>query len=253
MQSNTQDSGLENWHDFEVESPKEILALLRSIGEKNQLIRMVIAGQNDVCVTSILAVDPHEGIVTLDCSINKDQNRRIVTAGRVAFETTLDKIRILFAADEVEECTFENGPALRIAVPDSLIRLQRREFYRMATPVSNPVRVTIPLPPELGGGMSTFPLADISCGGIAILDNKLILGTTIGANYTTCRIDLPDVGIVMTTLQIRNSLDLTLLNAKTNRRLGCQFIDISRGMLSNVQRYITKLERERNARIAGLG
>jgi c-di-GMP-binding flagellar brake protein YcgR len=51
---------------------------------------------------------------------------------------------------------------------------------------------------------------------------------------------------------VRSSLDLTLLNDKTNRRLGCEFVDISRANLSAVQRYITKLERERNARIAGL-
>jgi len=114
------------------------------------------------------------------------------------------------------------------------------------------VRVAIALPPELGGGSTTFPLADISCGGIAILDNKMILGDAIGRNYLDCKIDLPEVGQVATSLQIRNSLDLTLLNNKTNRRLGCEFVNISRGMLSYVQRYITKLERERNARIAGL-
>ena len=56
----------------------------------------------------------------------------------------------------------------------------------------------------------------------------------------------------MTTLQIRNSVELTLLTHKTNRRLGCHFTDISRANLAMVQRYITKLERERNARIAGL-
>ena len=123
----------------------------------------------------------------------------------------------------------------------------------MPTPLTNPVPALVPMPFELGGGNATFPLADISCGGIAILDNKLVLGNTIGNNYADCRIDLPDIGMVTATLQIRNSLDLTLLNNKSNRRLGCHFIDISRGNLAMVQRYITKLERERNARIAGLG
>ena len=247
------DSELENWHDFEVESRREIIALLRSIGEKNQLIRMLIHGESDVCVTSILDVAPDSNTLILDCSINREQNQRIVAAKRISFETTLDKIRILFSADSVQETTFQNSPALKTAIPASLIRLQRREYYRMATPVSNPVRALIPMPDELGGGTNVFPLADISCGGIAILDNKLLLGNTIGHNYPACRIDLPDVGTVVTTLQIRNSLDLTLLNSKTNRRLGCEFVDISRGNLANVQRYITKLERERNARIAGLG
>ena len=78
------------------------------------------------------------------------------------------------------------------------------------------------------------------------------MGDTIGKVYSDCRIELPEVATITTGLQIRNSLDLTLLNNKTNRRLGCQFVDMPRSSLTAVQRYITKLERERNARIAGL-
>jgi len=242
---------LENWHDFEVESRREIIALLRGIGEKNQLIRMLIKGEADVCVTSILDVDEAAQAVYLDCSIDQDQNRRVLASRQLSFETTLDKVRILFAAENVEATIYEGNPAFKIAIPATLIRLQRREFYRIATPVSNPVRVLIALPAELGGPTS-FPLADISCGGISILDNKMILGNAVGKDYLDCRIDLPEVGAVATALQVRNSLDLTLLNNKSNRRLGCEFRNISRGALAAVQRYITKLERERNARIAGL-
>ena len=133
-----------------------------------------------------------------------------------------------------------------------MIRLQRREFYRMSTPVSNPVKVTIPVPYELGGGNAVLPLSDISCGGVCIFDNKFTLGNTIGKNYPNCRIELPEIGIVTTTLQVRNSIDMTLLNNKANRRLGCQFLDMPRASAAAVQRYITRLERERNARIAGL-
>ena len=252
MQS-TNDFGFENWHDYEVGSRREIISLLRSIGEKNQLIRMLIHGEADVCVTTILEVDPDTNTVTLDRSIDAEQNLRILAAKRISFETTLDKIRILFASDDVTETIFERRAALQMALPESLVRLQRREFYRMATPLTNPVRATVPLPQELGGGSAVFPLADISCGGIAVLANKFMLGNTIGVNYPSCRIDLPDIGTVTTTLQVRNSLDLTLLNNKTNRRLGCHFLGISGANLAMVQRYITKLERERNARIAGLG
>lgn len=246
------DAELEAWHDYEVESRREIVALLRQIAEKNQLVRVLIKGEADVCVTSILDVDPDTNTMILDRPVSRDQIERIVAVGAVRCETSLDKIRILFGADGLREISYDGGTAIRANIPASLIRLQRREFYRMATPVSNPVRVTIPLPAELGGALETFPLADISCGGLAVLDNKQILGTTIGATFAGCRLDLPEIGPVMTSLQIRNSLDLTLLNNKTNRRLGCQFVDISRGNLAAVQRYITKLERERNARIAGL-
>jgi c-di-GMP-binding flagellar brake protein YcgR len=246
------DAELEAWHDYEIESPREIVALLRQIAEKNQLIRMLIKGEADVCVTSLLHVDPDTDTVIVDRSVSPEQNARIVAAEAVRCDTSLDKIRIVFALENLREVEFEGGTALAADVPASLIRLQRREFYRMPTPVTNPVRATIPLPDDLGGGAGVFPLADISCGGIAIYDNKLQLGTIIGETFEDCRIELPDIGAVSCSLQIRNSIDMTLLNNKTSRRLGCQFIDISRANLAAVQRYITKLERERNARLAGL-
>jgi c-di-GMP-binding flagellar brake protein YcgR len=246
------DAELESWHDYEVESRREIVALLRQISEKNQLIRMLVKGEADVCVTSLLDVDPDGDTVVLDRSVSLDQHERILSAGKVTCETSLDKIRILFVLEGLGETRFEGGVALRAAIPPTLIRLQRREYYRMPTPVTNPVRATIPLPLELGGGNAVFPLADISCGGIAILDNKMQLGDTIGVLYQNCRIELPEVGPITCTLQIRNTIDMTLLNNKTSRRVGCQFVDISRGNLAGVQRYITKLERERNARLAGL-
>lgn len=245
-------AGMDNWHNYEVHAPREIVSLLRAIQNKKQLIRMLIKGEADVCVTTILDVDTASGMLTLDCSPNAEQNRRVLASGRIAFETTLDKIRILFHIEGLEAAQFEGSPAFTAPLPASLIRLQRREYYRMSTPVTNPVKVTIPMPFESGGGTQSFPLADISCGGIAMLDHKLTLDNTIGLNYPNCRIDLPDIGLVTMTLQVRNSLDLTLLNNKTNRRLGCEFRDLSRASLAAVQRYITFLERERNARVAGL-
>ena len=246
------DAELENWHDYEVQSRREIVALLRQISEKKQLIRMKIKGEADVCVTSVLEVDPESGLFILDRSINREQNERILRAGLVMCETYLDKIRILFRAGGLQELEFGGAPALAANIPDSLIRLQRREFYRMPTPVTNPVPVLVPMPIALGGGSANFPLADISCGGIALLDNKLLLNSTIGQTFTGCRIELPEIGTVNTSLQVRNALDVTMLNNKTSRRIGCMFVDISRANMAGVQRYITKLERERNARLAGL-
>ncbi|UVW27881.1 flagellar brake protein [Massilia sp. H6] len=247
---------LEDWHDYQVESRREIVALLRQIGEKRQLIRMLVKGEADVCVTSILEVDPDTNTMVLDRSIEPAQNERILAAGKVRCETSLDKIRILFNAGELRPCQFEGQPALRADIAPSLIRLQRRECYRMETPVSNPVRAIIPLAPKMvadtGVSSGVFPLHDISCGGIAILDNKLQLGTTIGQAFPNSRIELPEIGPVTVTLQLRNSLEVSMLNNKSHQRLGMQFVDLSRGGMAAVQRYITKLERERNARLAGL-
>lgn len=245
-------SNIENWHNYQVESRREIIAILRAIGEKNQLLRLLINGEADVAVTSVLDIDVDNNQVIVDCSINRDQNQRILSARRLAFETTLDKIRILFWSDDVYSTEYASRPALGFEIPASLIRLQRRDLYRMETPLTNPIRCVIPLPEDLGGTICNFPLADISGGGIALMDEKVILDNTIGRVYKNCRIDLKDIGTVICALQIRSSFDVTLLNGKTNRRIGCQFTEIARPMLNMVQKYITKLERERNAKLNGL-
>ncbi len=246
------DSGMENWHDYEVGSRREIIALLRQLSEKNQLIRMLIRGQADVCLTTILSVDADDNIILLDSPVDREQFARALEAKHISFETSHDKIRILFASEGLTATTVDGRPALSLDIPETMIRLQRREFYRMPTPVSSPVKVTIPRAPEQGGGTLSFPLVDISCGGICLFDNTHQLGNTLGATYLLCRIDLPDVGPVTATLQVRNSIDMTLLNNKAQRRLGCAFVNMSRSGLASVQRYITHLERERNARNAGL-
>jgi flagellar brake protein len=246
------DVDMDNWHDFEVGSRREILALLRGISEKKQMIRMLPVGDSDMCVTTILHVDGDTDSVLLDRPSDPEETARLMSGRPVSFETTLDNIRIIFGSEVMQLGMLDAVPALKIPLPSSLIRLQRREFYRMPTPVGNPVRVTIPMPAEAGGGEAAFPLSDISCGGIAILDNRFVLGDSIGHEYGGCRIELPEIGPIVTGLQIRNAQEMTLMNNKANRRLGCQFIDISPAAMSAVQRYITKLERERNARMAGL-
>ena len=252
MMETIPDTELQDWHKYEITARREIISLLRQIGEKNQLVRMLVRGEGDVCVTAILDLDPDAGTMLLDCSMDRAQNLRILASESLRLETTLDKIRIVFAAEHVEAATWEDRPAVRCAIPASLVRLQRREYYRMETPLVNPVRVTIPMVIDDSSAIEPFTVSDISVGGIALLDSKLLLTNRHEQQLVGCSLALPD-GVVSTTLMVRNSIELTLLNGKSSRRVGCEFVDLSRAGMAIVQRYITKLERERNARVAGLG
>lgn len=248
------DFGLVDLNPYRIHSRREIIALLRAIGERNQLVSLLINGGSEAVVTSILHVDDVNNVVVVDSAPSKLLNERIVSSDKVSFETVLDHIRILFSTDRVHPCTYDNLSALRFALPHSVIRLQRREFYRVATPVANPVRCVIPVPDGTNGTVTpiTTALQNISAGGIAIVDEKKILDYTIGRVYKDCRIDLPGGTPIVATLQIRNSHDLTFASGRTVRRLGCMFIDLPKPLLAAVQRYITKLEREQNARATGM-
>lgn len=252
MPTSNPDFGTENQSPYLVHSHREIVALLRSIGEQHQLITMLVNGGADAVVTSILQVDDTNNAVIIDCAPSALLNQRITQSEDIAFEASLDKVRILFSVASASPTEHEGRPALSIPIPVGLIRLQRREYYRVNTPVLNPILCRILLDSDADENSYAMPLVDISCGGIALLDDKKLLDSTIGREYENCHIDLPGLGVVTVTLQIRNSQELTLFNGKTNRRLGCLFVNLSKGMLAAVQRYIMYLERERNAKITGL-
>ncbi len=240
--------GTEDQNLYQVHSRREIVRLLENIADQRQMITLSLRGGADMVLTTLLGVDDKNNRVYLDCSQNAELNRQIVSGEEVNFESMLDKVRILFSVERIKDCTHANQPALCFAVPTSLIRLQRREFFRVNTPSQQAAQCVIPTP----SGSYTLALVDISCGGVAILDERRQLNTNVGHEYPGCQIDLGDSGSLQVTLQVRNHLDLTLLNGRTQRRVGCQFIHQPPGMLTTVQRYIMALERERNARLTGL-
>jgi c-di-GMP-binding flagellar brake protein YcgR len=243
------DVGIEDLGPYQVHSRREILALLRGIGERNRLVRMIFSGGSEAVLTSILKIDEAADSVIIDCAPDQLQNQRIVESGNISFETILERIRILFFATSIENCLYENGPAFRIALPASLIRLQRREYYRVFT-----LRCTIDIPHDAGQGMKSVTLSvqNVSAGGMAIVDEKKILDDTTGRIYENCKIVLPTGTAITATLEVRNSQEITLANGKAVRRLGCLFIDLPNPMLAAVQRYITKLERDQNAKTTGM-
>jgi c-di-GMP-binding flagellar brake protein YcgR len=251
MQSLHPPLGTENQSSFLVESRREMLALLRGLKEKNQLISMMINEGAEVFITSVLELDDLNNTLTIDSSPSHAANQRIIEAPRVFFEGLLDRISIQFSTSSMQRTTFEGREALKCSIPINMIRLQRRENYRINTPLSNPIRCLIPLEIESEYETIKFSLVDISCGGVALLDEKRILEIYSGQIYDDCKIDLPGVGQIDLALQIRNSQDLTLLNGKINRRVGCEFIGASTAALASVQRYIMKLERERNSKMTG--
>lgn len=248
--------GTEDVSPYQVHSRREITLLLRAMLERKQLVSMQSDGGTEAIVTSILAIDEETGTVIIDRAPSNIINQRIIDSDSVSFETLLDNIRIMFFSSQVQECQFENLPALQFPIPPSLVRLQRREHYRIATPVTTPVRCTITIPPDdAAHGASTtvvVTIKDISCGGIAIVDDRKVLDSTIGRVYSNCRVDLPSGTALQIQIQVRNSADLTLASGKSIRKLGCMFVDLPRPALSIVQRYITRLERERNAKATGM-
>ncbi len=236
---------------YEVTAPREVLGLLDDICEHKPLVALAY-GAGDSFLTSLLQVDRDNRSIVLDAMVDTAVNERATRASRVSLRTMLDNIRIIIPVTGLRTCLHENRPALCANLPESLIRLQRREHYRIQTPMGKPVQAAIPMAGTTGQSTVRLSLFDISCGGVALIEDQAVLDETVGREYPQCRIDLPGIGVIETTLQVRESQEFTLRNGLTRRRIGCQFVNPSPTILSAINRYIMKLERELNARRAGL-
>lgn len=238
---------------YRVHSRREILSLLNNMLEKNQLLSLFIKGGSESVITSILEIDEDDGTMIIDAAPSSSLNENIVASNRIGFEALYNNIRITFTSDRAARCEHQNRPALKVDIPPSLVRLQRREYFRIATPIAKPLRCTFRVTQPDGSFVTIVTLLNnISAGGVGITDEKKVLPTTIGVIYEDCQLELTDNTLVSVKLQVKDCKEFKMTNGKTVNRYGCEFIDIPRAVLAAIQRFITKLEREQNAKASGM-
>ena len=248
----TQAQGRDNQIDddvrFAVRQPAEIVFVLKKIMQNTQLVTAYLDGSADFALTSLLAVMPDTAEIVLDDSPDAAVNKRLLRAKKVLLVTSHNQVKVKFTTSDIREVRYKGRPALRIPLPDTLVRIQRREHYRIATPITKPLICTLPLPDRGPGVQAETIVLDISIGGVALMDNHDATGFQIGDVFENCRIGLPEVGTLVVSLKVRNSFETPLRNGLSFRRCGCHFLNLAPSTESLVQRYIMFLERSRNSR-----
>lgn len=241
-----------DFHQFAIASRLEINQLLHAIMRQPALVTASIGG-DDFFLTTIVAIDDDEDYLLLECARQDEQAQRVLRKQRLLCSTSLDKIKIQFVCEMIEEVSYDGHAAFKTPLPQELVRLQRRNYYRMAVPMTAPVKVALAAAEGSAEGKAPakveLNLLDISCGGIAVVAPPEVFSPELGTQYS-CTIHLPGVPALSTRVQARNGSMLRLANSKLTQRSGFQFIKLPESMLAAIQRYIMRTERERRARAA---
>ncbi|HMX16134.1 MAG TPA: flagellar brake protein [Rhodocyclaceae bacterium] len=226
----------------------EIVYHLKAVAAEHALVAAHYGHGNDFLLTTLLAVD--DGQLHLDVGKDPEVNRRLLAADRIVCVTHHDKVKVQFALRRLDTVSLQGRTAFRADLPDRMLRLQRREYYRLVTPAARPLRCHVPMP---GGAPSIVAtVLDISGGGLAVVVPPAGLDFSPDTVFRGCRIELPEVGTLIVDLRVKNLFEVTLRNGVEVMRSGCQFERMPGPMLTLVQRYILKVERERKARESGL-
>jgi c-di-GMP-binding flagellar brake protein YcgR len=228
---------------FLVRHRQEIARILRGLSQRREIVSAFFNGGSELMLTAVLDADHELGFVMLDCGANPAANERILQAEKIIFVTALDRVKVQFSSVSIEMGVFQAGSALMIPFPEQVLQLQRREYYRLTTPIMNPLMCEVVVKP---GVVESFPIVDISAGGIGmIIGNTPDQRLAVGQTYPGCRIELPGVGPIEITLSIQNLFEATLKSGKKIYRSGCKFTNLRGAAENQIHRYILRLERER--------
>lgn len=235
-------------------SRSEILFVLRSAMQKKCMLTAYFDGGRSFFLTTLLAISDDGNWLYFDVSNDAAINKAALSANKVMFTTMVDKVKVQFSVGGLQEVPAGSRKAFAGQLPETLLRLQRREHFRLSTPIATPVRCEIMVPKPDGGATElALSLLDISGGGVGMMvpDEHAAL-FQVGLTFAGCKINLPDEGAIVTGLCVRNAFPVTTKTGNHYTRAGCEFVDLPGTALNAVQRYIIRIERERKARDAGL-
>jgi c-di-GMP-binding flagellar brake protein YcgR len=198
---------------------------------------------SDFIVSTLLDIDVKKSQLIFDIGADPAINEKLLLATSCNFSASPDGIKIQFSGKKVVATTWRGNPALIVPLPDRLIKVQRREYYRIQTPSIDPLSCTM-RHPELG--LVKLKLFDISLGGVGLVLTKPE-GYGPYQIFADCRLDLRDFGDTRVDLQSRNIITIPLKNNKQMIRMGCRFVKLNAKQETLLQRVIAQFERERNA------
>jgi c-di-GMP-binding flagellar brake protein YcgR len=222
----------------------EIERILQDIMASKTTVSIYGTNSRDFALSSIVAIDSEHDSLLLEQGSSQEFNEHLKNADHVTCVSTHEQVHIQFSGRELQAEMLDNEPVFRIAMPRELLRLQRREYYRLGTSIINPVKCMIHTP---RGYLDTV-VVDISIGGLGVLAYEGVGLLHPGDSYHGCRIAMPGTGEFAVSLTVRSIFDLTLKNGRLTHRAGCQFIDLPASVETEIQRYINRVERERRAR-----
>lgn len=194
-------------------------------------------------LSTLLAVEPASGRLVFDCSGSSETNRRLLASQRNVFVGHPGGVPVQFVCGPAVEIAYEGRQAFAVSLPERLLRLQRREYFRIKTPRVKPLIFFGRLP---HGVLLKLPSHDISVSGIGLDADILPDGLAVEQVLDKCHFALPgDTQELFLTATVRRIMEHETRSGSRYWQIGLQFNQLSTGDENRIQRYIDRIERER--------
>lgn len=181
--------------EFRIPSKKEILFILQQIAEQGTRVVLYFDDQQNFILTTLLGANSNG--MWLDVGPFAPDNKRLLLSNKITFVSMHQHVKVQFTADAIQNVQLEGQDTFFMPLPPYLLRIQRRNNFRLNIPFGSPVKCVITIRPEdpqrPGAVEKTREISvlDISGGGIGLLCDESDPDLEKGNVFNDCRIFYP--------------------------------------------------------------
>lgn len=225
---------------FLIKSLKEIQLTLHAVAQKKSST-LVYFDEGQQFIKSVLLAVTASGI-WIDVGPSDEINNNLLRSDHLTVVTMHQGAKVQFDCLQGLMASYADHPAFYFSLPDEILRLQRRDYFRLATSIEAPLSCIISPLTASNKVPHEIVIMDISVGGIALSYKEHNVRLEAGATYQNCRIELPDIGTLIVAIKIKNLYEITSLGGIVHQHAGCEFIQLDANMSMLLQRYVGSMQ-----------
>lgn len=228
---------------FAIQNPRQIISHLSLMVKNKCLLSARFGANNESYITALLGINEKNNTLILDYGPKEDLNQHILNAGKISFDADYTGIKVSFTGTGLKKITHKGEPAFSMPIPKSLFWMQRREYFRVKSPLSKSSYCQLVIE---GKKPVNLKLYDISLTGFAMLNvSKEVSELMIpGATITQCKLVLSDAGEGPISFEVCAKYIINPDKLQKIQKIGCRFVKLSRSVEEIIQRYMQQIQRE---------
>lgn len=227
---------------FQISGTRPVAFMLAGFAKEREQFSVQFDGQT--FLSALLGVDVDQARLILDCSGSPDLNRRFREADRATLVGRPGGIHVQFSIGGPQEINFQGAKAFSVPLPKFLVRLQRRDAFRIETPRVRPLEVLGRLPE---GQLLKLPAHDVSVAGAGVSSAEPPNALAAGMLLPNCHMQLPDDSKPLYFgAMVAHITEFESRLGALHWRIGLRFVSLQADDEAHIQRYIARIERERH-------
>jgi len=221
-----------------ISSRKKIVAILRHLKEDHELLSVSVVGHPDPANTAVLGVKESINGFYLDELSTLEAHQAFLKQRKAVVQCRLQGVDLRFPCCLVKADS-QGGIALyEVAIPKGMVRVQRRQHFRLRLNPGLTVPVTAP---HFEGAMVSGEAFDLSAGGLGAFFNTRSLPSR-GQVLSGIAISLPGSQPVKANLEVRFA---RLDSAHHMLRVGGRFRNLDRKQERLLAQFLAEQQRKR--------